>query len=84
MPARLEVYGTAMAGKGNEIGDPWFSSTPGTTGTGSFDGTFTTRQANETAVALGERYFWGIEQGVAKVNGIGWTRQSMVFPITWN
>jgi len=44
---------------------------------------FTTQQANETAAAPGERYFWGVEQAVAKVGGIGWTRQSLVFPITW-
>jgi hypothetical protein len=84
MPTRLEVYGTAMAGKGNEIGDPWFSSPPTTAGTASVDGTFNTKQAGELTAATGERYFWGTEQAVAKVGGIGWTRQSMVFPITWN
>jgi hypothetical protein len=73
-----------MAGKGNEIAAPWFSSTPVTTGTASFDGTFTTKQAAETAVALGERYFWGVEQAVPKTGGVGWTRQSMVVPITWH
>ena len=84
MATRLEVYGTAMAGKGNEIGDPWFSSAPVTSGTSSFDGTFTTKQAAEPVVVPGERYFWGVEQAVPKTGGVGWTRQSMVVPITWN
>lgn len=83
MATRLDVYGTAMAGKGTEIGDPWFASTPTTTGAASFDGTFNTKQAGETAVATGERYFWGVEQTVPKVGGVGWTRQSLVFPLTW-
>ena len=84
MQTRLEVYGTAMAGKGSEIGDPWFSSAPTTTGTATFDGTFTTKQANEITVAPGERYFWGVEQTVPKAGGIGWVRQSLVMPITWH
>ncbi|HEX3481345.1 MAG TPA: carboxypeptidase regulatory-like domain-containing protein [Kofleriaceae bacterium] len=83
MATRLDVYGTAMAGKGNQIGDPWFASTPTATGAASFDGTFNTKQAAETAVATGERYFWGVEQTVPKASGVGWTRQSLVFPLTW-
>ena len=66
-----------------QIGDPWFASTPTTTGTASFNGTFNTKQAGEPTVVTGERYFWGVEQTVAKVGGIGWTRQSLVFPLTW-
>ena len=84
LQTRLEVYGTAMAGKGSEIGDPWFSSPPTTTGAATFDGTFTTKQANEAAVALGERYFWGVEQAVPKAGRVSWIRQSMVMPITWH
>ena len=83
MATRLDVYGTANAGKGNEIGDPWFASTPTATGTASFDGTFTTQQKLEPAVVTGERYFWGVEQTVPKAGGVGWTRQSLVFPLTW-
>jgi hypothetical protein len=83
LATHLDVYGTAMAGKGNEIGDPWFNSPATTTGTASFDGTFNTQQKGEPAVVTGERYFWGVEQTVAKVGGIGWTRQSLVFPLTW-
>ena len=83
MATRLDVYGTANAGKGNEIGDPWFASTPTATGTASFDGTFTTQQKGEPTVVTGERYFWGVEQTVPKASGVGWTRQSLVFPLTW-
>ncbi len=83
LATRLDVYGTAMAGKGNEIGDPWFASAPTATGAASFDGTFNTQQKGEPAVVTGERYFWGVEQAVPKVGGVGWTRQSLVFPLTW-
>jgi carboxypeptidase family protein len=85
LPAHLDVYGTANAGKGKEVGDPWFASAAVKTGTASFDGTFTTKQALETAAALGERYFWGVEQvHPADANGVVWLGQSLVFPITWN
>jgi len=81
-PTRLEVYGTGNAGAGNDIGDPWFSS-PATTGTtATFNGTFTTMQAKETTAALGERYFWGIEQN--RPGAIAFTAQTLVSPITWH
>ena len=81
---KLDVYGTANHGAGDNIGDPWYSSAAITTGSAVFNGTFTTKQANETAVATGERYFWGIERVTAADSaGIKWTQQSLVFPITW-
>jgi hypothetical protein len=81
----LDVYGTAMMGKGKNIGDPWFASPLTKSGTATFDGTFTTMQKGEDAVALGERYFWGVEQvHAADGNGVVWTGQSMVMPITWH
>jgi hypothetical protein len=81
---KLDIYGTANHGAGDSIGDPWYASAAVTTGSAAFDGTFTTKQANETAVAIGERYFWGIERVTAADSaGVKWTQQSLVFPITW-
>ena len=81
---RLDVYGTAMDGGAPNIGDPWFASTPTASGTTSFDGGFNTPQATETNVALGERYFWGVEEDITTDAGVSWTAQSMVFDITWH
>ncbi len=79
----FDVYGTAHAGAGDNIGDPWYNAA-GTGGSASFDGTFNTQKAMETAVATGERYFWGIEEThKADDNGLVWTGQTLVFPITW-
>lgn len=84
LPAHLEIYGTRMQGAGPEIGDPWFSSPATQTGSAAFAGTFNTAQAGETTVAVGERYFWGIERkAAADSTGVSWTAQSLVFPITW-
>jgi Carboxypeptidase regulatory-like domain len=82
---RLEIYGTGRAGVSPEIGDPWFSGAEVTTGTATFDGTFHSTKTTETAVAPGERYFWGVERRSAPdAAGLVWTAQSMVFPLTWN
>ncbi|HEX4418118.1 MAG TPA: carboxypeptidase-like regulatory domain-containing protein [Kofleriaceae bacterium] len=82
---QLQVYGTAKAGTGDEIGSAWFVSAAVKNGSAIFDGTFTTAQATETVVAKGERYFWGIQRAApADVNGIIWTTQSLVYPLTWN
>jgi hypothetical protein len=82
---RLEIYGTGRAGMSPEIGDPWFSGAETTTGTSTFDGTFHSTKTTETAVAPGERYFWGVERrSPPDSDGLVWTSQSMVFPITWN
>jgi len=82
--ARLTVYGTANMGAGSEIGDPWFASAMTANGTMAFDGGFNTKQANETAVKPGERYFWGVENVDRTDGGVSWTGQTMVFPITWH
>jgi hypothetical protein len=82
--ARLTVYGTGNMGAANDIGDPWFSSAMTVTGTMDFDGGFNTKQANETAVKPGERYFWGVENADRSDGGVTWTGQTMVFPITWH
>ncbi len=76
----LDVYGGT-----NEIGDPWYVSPATTTGSASFDGTFNTMKATTPAVVAGTRYFWGVEQPRPKgSDGVTWTAQSMVFPITWH
>ncbi len=48
-----------------------------------YDGGFTTMQALEPAVRVGERYFWGTEHAEARDGGINWTAQSMVFAISF-
>jgi len=83
-PAHVDVYGTAMDGGAAVIGDPWFTSPLSGAKTATFDGGFNTQQANQTSVALGERYFWGIEENIATDAGVTWTAQSMVFDITWH
>lgn len=83
-PTRLDVYGTGMDGGAPNIGDPWFASTPTQSGAATFDGGFNTAQANEKNVALGERYFWGVEESIATDAGVSWTAQSMVFDIAWH
>ncbi len=84
VPARLDVYGTGMDGGSPEIGDPWYASPFTKNGTATFDGGFNTQQANQTSVALGERYFWGVEENVATDAGVSWTAQSMVFDVKWH
>ena len=81
---RLEIYGTGRAGVAPEIGDPWFSGAETTTGSSMFDGMFHSTKTTETAVAPGERYFWGVQRRSAPdAVGLIWTAQSMVFPVTW-
>jgi hypothetical protein len=84
VPSRLDVYGTGMDGGAPSIGDPWYAGPLGTSNAATFDGGFNTAQANQQNVALGERYFWGIEENVATDAGVTWTAQSMVFDITWH
>jgi hypothetical protein len=83
-PTHLDVYGTGMDGGGTEIGDPWYNGPPTTTGTSVFDGGFNTMKGNTPSVALGERYFWGVEEDITTDAGINWTAQTMVFDITWH
>jgi len=84
IPSRLDVYGTGNDGGAPSIGDPWYASALGTSGSAVFDGGFDTPQATQTSVALGERYFWGIEENVKTDAGVTWTAQSMVFDISWH
>jgi hypothetical protein len=76
----LDIYGD-----GNEIGDPWFNSAVTSTGSMAFDGTFNTAKAMDPKVVAATQYWWGLElpHPPAQAGGIGWTQQTMVFPITW-
>lgn len=77
--ARLAIYGP-----GSTVGDPWFLSAPTDAGTMSFDGGFNTAQATDAGIGDGIRYFWGTEQQFPKTDAsVGWTGQTMVFPIEW-
>jgi hypothetical protein len=77
----LDIYGD-----GNEIGDPWFNSAVTSTGAVTFDGTFNTGKAMDPNVVAGTQYWWGLElpHPPSGSGGIGWTQQTMVFPITWS
>jgi hypothetical protein len=81
--ARLDVYGGPGDGGVVNIGDPWFASAPTMDGGAEFDGGFNTMQAQQTAVVAGTRYMWGTEESFGVDAGLGWTNQSMVFPVTW-
>jgi hypothetical protein len=81
----FEVYGTSNKGAGKTVGATWFTSTMISNGSAIFDGTFTTKQALETTVQKGERYFWGISRTTTPdTAGVAWNEQSMVYPMTWN
>jgi hypothetical protein len=80
-PSKLDVYGGPGDGGVVEIGDPWYASTPTVDGGSSFDGVFNTPQAGQDAAVLGTRYMWGTEEGYDA--SVTWTKQTMVFPITW-
>jgi hypothetical protein len=84
IPARLDVYGTAMDGGAPSIGDPWYSGALVANNASTFDGGFNTTKSNTPSVVLGERYFWGIEENVQSDAGVTWTAQSMVFDVTWH
>lgn len=76
----LDIYGD-----GTEIGDPWFNAPVTTSGAATFDGTFNTTKAKDPSVVAGTQYWWGLElpHPPGQSGGIGWTQQTMVFPITW-
>lgn len=80
--AVLDVYGGAADGGIVEIGDPWFAGPQTTDGGAEFDGRFATKAANQDAAVPGTRYLWGTEEAVDA--SVRWTKQSMVFPITWH
>ena len=75
--AKLDVYGGAT-----EIGDPLYSGAATTTGSAMFKGTFSGSGAG-SAVA-NTKYWWGLELPVAAQNGVTFTQQTMVLPITWS
>jgi hypothetical protein len=69
-------------------------SPPTTDGGSSFGGDFNTMQSMQDAAAPGVRYMWGTEEtetltltsaagADAGAGAVSWTRQTMVFPITW-
>jgi hypothetical protein len=79
---KLDVYGSTVGDAGvTEIGDPWFTSKATADGGASFDGTFNTAQAEEDAAVIGRRYMWGTEQPADA--SVLWTKQTMIYPITW-
>jgi hypothetical protein len=81
-PTRLDVYGGPGDGGIGEIGDPWYSSAPTLDGGTTFDGSFNTKQATQTAVVSGTRYLWGTEEPFDA--SVMWTKQTMVLPISWH
>ena len=81
--ARLDVYGALSDGGVVNIGDPWFSSAKANDGGAVFGGSFNTAQAMEDAAAPATRYMWGTEEPFGADSGVAWTKQTLVFPITW-
>lgn len=82
--AKLDVYGGPGDGGVTTIGDPWFTSATANDGGAVFDGGFNTAQATEDAAAPGTRYMWGTEAPYGADASVAWTKQTMVFPITWH
>ncbi len=81
--AKLDVYGGPGDGGVVTIGDPWFTSATANDGGAVFGGSFNTAQANQDAAAPGTRYMWGTEEPFGADASVAWTKQTLVFPITW-
>jgi hypothetical protein len=81
--AKLDVYGALSDGGVVNIGDPWYSSATANDGGAVFGGSFNTAQAMEDAAAPATRYMWGTEEPFGADSGVAWTKQTLVFPITW-
>jgi hypothetical protein len=86
--AYAAVYGAVTKGDAGiqNIGDPWWTgkATSGAVGTATFDGGFTTMQAQQAQVTPGELYLWGDWQTYPKSDaGISWDGESLVFPISF-
>ncbi len=79
--AKLDVYGSPSDAGVVDIGDPWYAGQATTDGGHHFDGVFNTPKAQEDAAAPGTRYMWGTEEAFDA--SVLWTKQTMVFPITW-
>ena len=82
--AKLEIYGGPGDGGVVNIGDPWFMSAVADDGGAVFGGSFGTAQAMQDAAAPGTRYMWGTEEPFGADASVAWTKQTMVFPITWH
>ncbi len=82
--ASLALYGLEDPAQKN-IGYPWFVSPRSTkpTPTATFDGTFNTPKAREKIAIPGEGYYLGTLETVSAAVAPAWTRQSMVYPITF-
>jgi hypothetical protein len=82
--AKLDVYGGPGDGGVVNIGDPWFSSGAANDGGAIFGGSFNTAQSMQDAAAPGTRYMWGTEEPFGADASVAWTKQTLVFPITWH
>jgi len=81
--AKLDVYGGPGDGGVVDIGDPWFTSGTANDGGTVFGGSFNTAQSTEDAAAPATRYMWGTEEPFGVDASVAWTKQTLVFPITW-
>ena len=81
--AKLDVYGRPGDGGVVNIGDPWFTSGTANDGGAMFGGNFNTAQSTEDAAAPATRYMWGTEEPFGVDASVAWTKQTLVFPITW-
>jgi hypothetical protein len=81
--AKLDVYGGPGDGGVVNTGDPWFTSATANDGGAIFDGGFNTAQATQDAAVPGTRYMWGTEEPFGADASVAWTKQTLVFPITW-
>jgi len=82
--AKLDIYGGPGDGGVVNIGDPWFTSATANDGGAVFGGGFDTAQAMQDAAAPGTRYMWGTEEPFGADASVAWTKQTLVFPITWH
>jgi hypothetical protein len=80
---KLTVYGSLADGGVVDIGDPWYASPNTTDGSAPFAGDFNTMQKMQDAAVPGTRYMWGTEETFGADASVTWTKQTMVFPITW-
>ena len=81
--AKLDIYGGPGDGGVVDIGDPWFASAVANDGGATFGGSFGTPQARQDAAAPGTRYMWGTEEPFGADASVAWTKQTMVFPVSW-
>jgi hypothetical protein len=82
--AKLTIYGGPGDGGVVDIGDPWYASALTTDGGAGFGGIFNTPQSTQDAAVPGVRYLWGTEAPFDADASVTWTKQTMVFPVTWH